>query len=189
MKIQNSQGKSMSLEEVANLPVPKAEGDGDTAEEMLVIEPSATSVAVPARPSLLVEMDVNSNLKPRILAHVGRMRAWDLRKLDIEMRARFSASLDVLAESFGALEDCLMALAQLGFEAKTTPATRIASKLAVGTPVTLRADIRATFAPIYTDEQLDSLTVVRTTDTHVQLMAGDSSNIGLVRIIHVDLKQ
>jgi hypothetical protein len=186
MKIQNSQGKSMSLEEVANLPVPKAKKD---VTSPMVMEPSAPSVAVPARPSLEVEIEVHQNLKPRIFAHVGRMRAWDLRKLDPSMAGRFSAALAGLGDASFQLEDMLRQLVQLGFEAKTTPATRIASKLAVGTPVTLRADIRATFAPIYTDEQLDSLTVVRTTDTHVQLMAGDSSNIGLVRIIHVDLKQ
>lgn len=222
MKIQNSQGKSMSLEEVANLPVPKAEGDGDTAEEILaslpdnpvcvkckkkaaevnadgfccvcqpplplVIEPSAPSVYVPPRPSLEVETEVNRHLKPRILAHVARMKAWDLRKLSVEDRATVSCSLDALAGCFVRVEDALAMLAKAGFVAKTTPVTRIAAKLEFGTKVTLRADQRETFAQIYTDEQIDSLSVVKTTDTHVQLMASDGSNVGLVKLIHVEIK-
>ena len=55
------------------------------------------------------------------------MRAWDLRKLDIENRAAFTGALDAMFGAFGRLEDCLMSLCQLGFEAKTTPATRIAA--------------------------------------------------------------
>ena len=71
------------------------------------------------------------------------------------------------------------------FIAKTTPVTRLASKLSHGSKVSLRDDQRAVYAKLYSAEQLDSLSVVKVTDTHVQLMADDGSNVGLVKIIHV----
>jgi hypothetical protein len=161
---------------------------GTAEKPPMAMEPNAPSVSVPPRPSLEVETEVNRRLKPRILAHVARMKAWDLRKLSIEDRATVSCSLDALASCFARVEDALAMLAKAGFVAKTTPVTRIAAKLEFRTKVTLRADQRETFAQIYTDEQLDSLSVTKTTDTHVQLMAADGSNIGLVKLIHVEIK-
>jgi hypothetical protein len=171
MKILNSQNETIPLAKVADLPVE-----------------TAPAVAVPPRPSLEVEMEVHQNMKPRIHAHVGRMRAWDLRKLPLEVRNEFTCALDAFGAGQERLEIAMAKLFTDGFVAKTTPATRIAAKLEPGARVTLRADQRATFAAIYTDEQLDSLSVVRTTDTHVLLQADDSSSIGLVKIIHVEIK-
>jgi predicted amidophosphoribosyltransferase len=161
------------------------------APKLSIAEKARAEVAATkaeARPSLEVETEVHQNLKPRMHAHVGRMRAWDLRKLPLEARNEFACALDAFALGQSRLETALSKLFAEGFVAKTTPATRLASKLEPGAHVAMRDDVRATFATVYTDEQLDSLTVVRTTDTHVLLQAGDSSNIGLVKIIHVEVK-
>jgi hypothetical protein len=97
-------------------------------------------------------------------------------------------AVDDLSDSFGRIGQILTMLAADGFEAKTTPVTRIAAKLTHGAKVSLREDQRAIFSKVYSDEQLDSLSVVKVTDTHVQLMAEDGSNLGLVRLIHVVVK-
>jgi len=148
----------------------------------------ASSVVAPSRPSLEVETEVHANLKPRVLAHVSRMKAWDLRKLGLVMVTSFSGAIEDLRCAVERVELELVKLALDGFVAKTTPVTRIAAKLQRGAKVTLREDQRAIFAKVYSDEQLDSLSVVRVTDTHVQLMAEDGSNLGLVKLIHVAVK-
>ena len=138
-----------------------------------------------SRPSLEVETEVHDNLRPRIEAHLGRMRAWDMRKLDIGVRGYFLLCMGQLETSFAAVGNWLETMRVSNFVAKTTPVTRLASKLSIGAKVSLRDDQRAIFAQLYSAEQLDSLSVAKATDTHVQLMVEDGSNIGLVRIIHV----
>ena len=147
--------------------------------------PAVEATKPDSRPSLEVETDVHHNLLPRIEAHLGRMRAWDLRKLTTEQRAAFTGAMDDLEADWMALTAALALLCEAGFVAKTTPVTRLASKLTHGSRVSLRDDQRAIFAQLYSAEQLDSLSVVKVTDTHVQLMADDGSNVGLVKIIHV----
>ncbi|HEY5955774.1 MAG TPA: hypothetical protein VIV60_04440 [Polyangiaceae bacterium] len=215
MKV-TSQGKELPLSEVAKLPV--LEGDGEPAKEILDSIPDAPvcvkckklasevspdgfcNICQPPlpkvleepkpepRPSLEVETEVNCNLKPRIMAHVGRMRAWDLRKLEAPAQASFRAAIDELSTAADKVEFELVKLKLAGFVAKTTPVTRIAAKLARGTQVDLREDQRATFSMVYTEEQLNSLSVVQATDSHVLLAAADGTNIGLVKIIHVEPK-
>ena len=202
MKILNSRNETIPLEEVAKMPVEQDSDDilasipaapmcGVCAPQPSIAEKARAEVAATkaeSRPSLEVEMEVHQNLKPRIFAHAVRMRAWDLRKLPLDLRNEFTCAIDAFCAGQGRLEIAMAKLCAEGFEAKTTPVTRLAAKLEAGSRVALRADQRATFATCYTDEQLDSLTVVRTTDTHVLLQAGDSSNIGLVKIIHVEVK-
>lgn len=218
MSIQNSQGEKIPLAKVAELPVQtegdgetaqeildsipdvpvcvkckrrafevNADGFCNVCQPPLprVTENSAPMVV---RPSLNVETEVNRNLRPRLVAHLGRMRAWDLRSLPVEDQGSFSGALLNLDVSFAQVERWLDKLASSGFVAKTTPVTRIASKLDRGTPVSLRDDKLAEFASVYTAEQLGSLSVGRITPTHVQLFTGDGESIGLVKIIHVELK-
>jgi hypothetical protein len=209
MKIQNTEGKEITVSDVASLP---AEGDGETAEEILASLPDMpvcvkckkkaaevnsdgfccvcqpplphTQPAVP-RPSLAVETDVNRNLRPRLMAHIGRMRAWDLRELPVDDAQEFTGALSTLASTFTLLERCLDKLALRGFVAKTTPVTRIAAKLYQGSRVSLREDKLAEFSTVYTQEQLEGLTVGRLTPTHAQLLTSDGESIGLVKLIHV----
>ena len=171
--------EALDAEETAE-PIPATDENLAKAEASL---PKAEQ-----RPSLEVETEVHDNLRPRIEAHLGRMRAWDLRSLPIGDRGEFILRMGQLETSFTALGEWLETLRVSNFVAKTTPTTRIASKLTHGTKVSLRDDKRAEFAQVYSAEQLDSLSVVKTTDTHVQLMAEDGSNIGLVRICHVVVK-
>ena len=133
-------------------------------------------------------IEVHNNLRPRIQQHVDTMGTWDTRKLPNAQRIQVSGALADLVAAYDRVGFVLSLLRVGRFVAKTTPTTRIASKLTHGTKVTLRDDKRAEFAQVYSDEQLNSLAVVKTTDTHVQLMAEDGSNIGLVRICHVVVK-
>jgi hypothetical protein len=162
--------------------------DENLAKAEAQLEKGASSVVAPPRPSLEVETEVHDNLRPRIDAHLGRMRAWDLRKLDIGYQSRFRDAIDRSEAAFKDIGSTLAMLSREGFVAKTTPVTRLASKLTQGARVSLRDDQLAIFAKVYTEEQLDTLFVAKVSDTHVQLMADDGSNLGLVRIIHVVLK-
>jgi hypothetical protein len=228
MKVQNSQGKTIPLAQVAELttipgkevskdgPIAIFSGDIMDSDGTLEAGVEAAIVTIPAtdenlakaevalekmeesrrgfdvkpgqRPSLEVETEVHVNLLPRIEAHLARMRAWDLRKLSQETRQKLIAAMDTLANSTSEISTLLDYMRTTGFVAKTTPVTRLASKLFVGARVSLRDDQREIFAKVYSEEQLDSLSVVKVTDTHVQLMAEDGSNLGLVRIIHVTVK-
>ena len=199
MKIKTQRGDNLSIEDVAKLP--RIEADGGLNEDAMEI---LKFISVPAtnenlakaeatlpkeqRPSLEVETEVHDNLRPRIEAHLARMRAWDLRSLDPESIHAFRFILDHIQQGVEALTKRLKHLSATGFVAKTTPVTRIAAKLTRGARVDLRADKRAEYAQVYSDEQLNSLSVVKVTDTHVQLMADDGSNVGLVKVCHVRLK-
>ena len=162
--------------------------DENLAKAEAQLNRDASSVVVPPRPSLEVETEVHVNMLPRVHAHIGRMRAWDLRKLPAAQAVQVRGSIDDLSAAFARVGDVLTMLAKDGFEAKTTPVTRIAAKLQSGAKVSLREDQRSIFSKVYNDEQLDSLSVVKVTDTHVQLMAEDGSNLGLVKLIHVAVK-
>jgi hypothetical protein len=140
------------------------------------------------RPSLEVETEVHDNLAPRIEAHLARMRAWDMRKLEPVLEQQFRSAMVGVGVAWASLGTALGELMVAGFVAKTTPVTRLASKLSIGAKVSLRDDQREIFAKVYSDEQLGSLSVVKVTDTHVQLMAEDGSNLGLVKIIYITLK-
>ena len=140
MKIQNSHGKTISKEEVASLPV---EGDGDSADENLAKAEAELPEKPGQRPSLEVESEVHANLWKRILAHLGRMRAWDLRKAGDMYAGEFRDAIQSLEEEWKRVTNCLDALSLIGFVAKTTPVTRIASKLTFGALVDLREDQRA----------------------------------------------
>ena len=204
MKIKNSRDEEIPLAKVAEMPVPMVDDtfidpcsnsaiavlatDENLAKEEAQLDKDASSVVVPPRPSLEVETEVHENLRPRVEAHLARMRAWDLRKLPAAQAVQVRGAIDDLSAAFARVGDVLAMLAKDGFEAKTTPVTRIAAKLQRGAKVSLRKDQRAIFAKVYSDEQLDSLSVVKVTDTHVQLMAEDGSNLGLVRLIHVTVK-
>jgi len=177
MKVMTASQGEIPIAEVANLPVPEAASDHD---EFATSNKDTTS-----RPSLEVETEVHNNLRPRIEAHLGRMRAWDLRKLPVEQRGEFLICMGQLETAFSAVGNWLETMRVSNFIAKTTPVTRLASKLSHGSKVSLRDDQRAVYAKLYSAEQLDSLSVVKVTDTHVQLMADDGSNVGLVKIIHV----
>ena len=182
MKVQTSQGE-IPIAEVANLPVPEA---AQEALDKMEASRMGYDVGKPdSRPSLEVETEVHDNLRPRIEAHLGRMRAWDLRKLPVEQRGEFLICMGQLETAFSAVGNWLETMRVSNFIAKTTPVTRLASKLSHGSKVSLRDDQRAVYAKLYSAEQLDSLSVVKVTDTHVQLMADDGSNVGLVKIIHV----
>jgi hypothetical protein len=221
IKVTNSQGKVLSVEQVAELPMnedakaakvrhmyandgicyqshtvpgevcrakresaPRGQPELATTAAEFTVGAGST----PSRPSLEVETEVHSNLAPRIHAHIGRMRAWDLRKLPAAQATQVKGALDDLSEAYARLSLILAQLTADGFVAKTTPVTRIAAKLEKGAKVHLREDQLEVFSKVYSPEQLASLSVVRTTDTHVQLMADDGSNFGLVRIIHVTVK-
>jgi hypothetical protein len=159
--------------------------DENLAKAEAQLEKDASSVVVPPRPSLEVETEVHDNLRPRIEAHLGRMRAWDLRKIRREQEQQVRAAIVGVDLAWTNLADALNMLHGEGFVAKTTPVTRMASKLTHGAKVSMRDDQRAIFAKVYTKEQLDTLFVAKVYDTHVQLMADDGSNLGLVKIIHV----
>jgi hypothetical protein len=162
--------------------------DENLAKADAQLDKDASSVVVPPRPSLEVETDVYYNLNPRIDAHLARMRAWDYRKLSDDDRIRHVTAMYDMILAWKRIGESLIHLRASGFVAKTTPFTRIAAKLQHGAKVSLREDQRAIFAKVYSDEQLDSLSVVKVTDTHVQLMAEDGSNLGLVKLIHVSVK-
>ena len=201
MKIISPSNKTIKLSEVAELdqgPTITLEGgevvDVDMghpksvpATDENLAKAEATLPKVEQRPSLEVETEVHSNLIPRIEAHLARMRAWDLRKA-ASSGCPLRDAIASVEHSWSELSNELALLRADGFVAKTTPVTRIAARLQRGAKVSLREDQRAIFAKVYSDEQLDSLSVVKVTDTHVQLMAEDGSNLGLVRLIHVVVK-
>jgi hypothetical protein len=187
MKIQNSRGETMTMDELANMPVPEADGPPVTPAEDEAMETLATAPMV-ARPSLEVETEVNENLMPRVLSHVGRMRAWDLRSLTPDMRLSFTGAVEDLAAAFARLQDELGKLAAFGFVAKTTPVTRLRAVLTAGTKVNLRADKRAEFSEVYPAEVLDNLTVGAVGATHALVVSGERE-LGPVKLIHLEVKE
>jgi hypothetical protein len=147
------------------------------------------TVSTPPRPSLDCEMEVHDNLSQRIHAHVNRMLAWDTRKLDIERRVSFVGAASDLKAACTRVARELLALKSAGFIAKTTPATRILSKLEVGARVLLKPAQCDVFAEAYSREQLSSLRVVRVAGNHVQLEASDGTGLGLVKLCHIALPE
>jgi hypothetical protein len=147
------------------------------------------TVPMVKRPSLEVEREVHDNLMPRLQAHVGRMCSWDLRKLSPERRVAFSGAILDLSAAFARVSAELTMLESAGFVAKTTEATRMSSRLPIGTKVRLREDKFGEFRQVYSDEQLNSLAVAKKTDTHVLLIAADGTNIGLVKFCQIDLEE
>ena len=152
------------------------------------LEKDASSVVLPPRPSLEVETEVHDNLRPRIEAHLTRMRAWDMRKLAPAIEQQFRAALVGVDLAWVNLADALNALHGAGFVAKTTPVTRIASKLAIGTRVSMREDKRVEFLSLYSEEQLAYLEVQKVGPQHAVVIAGDGTSLGPVKLIHLVVK-
>jgi hypothetical protein len=177
------------------------ETPGDVpVEELPVLElndeaktPAPTSTVpdepvAPPRQSLEVETEVHDNLRPRIEAHLTRMRAWDMRKLEPSIEQQFRAALIGVDLAWVYLADAINALHKAGFVAKTTPVTRIAAKLEAGTRVSLREDKRAELLSLYSEEQLDSLEVQKVGPQHAVVIAGDGTSLGPVKLIHLVVK-
>jgi ethanolamine utilization microcompartment shell protein EutS len=76
-----------------------------------------------------------------------------------------------------------------GFVAKTTPTTRLASKLVPGARVRLVEAKAREYAQLFSKEQLDALEVApgakSVTATHAKVIAGDGETVGCFKLCHL----
>jgi hypothetical protein len=189
MKIETNDGPIKDLADIANIPLipgPEEVGIPGICESTLdgIGEPE-----VKVRPSLDVAIENLANLTKHVAPFCGRLRSWDTRLLTGEMEVRFKGAVEDLAASFVRLTDQLTALRSVGFVAKTTPMSRMRSKLQLGSKV--RIDSKNLSAggweTMFTAEQLNSLEVERLTGKHAFLKAGDGTSIGAVKLTCIEL--
>jgi len=150
--------------------------------------PTGEKSKVPPRPSLDVAIDSHASISLRLLPFFKRMRSWDIRKLESDLASRFLNSITNLENNWQALQNALESMRRSGFVAKTTIATRTAAKLRPGDSVQLTDKQYAIFSQLYSKEELDDLTVIASTSTHV-FLTGPTHNIGALRICHIKPKQ
>lgn len=152
------------------------------AHAALMQEVNRQHVDVPSRPSVEVAIDTLSHLSDRIGALLGRIKAWDLRALPDEIALRFSGAVsdvDIDVQRLGAQ---LVALQAMGFEAKTTPTTRLLAKLCVNSKVKLTEKAHKEFLTAFKPEQLEDLQVTHIGARHVFITSGTGTSLGLVKL-------
>ena len=191
MEIETPEGivtKSSDIPDLPIIPPPQAPAEVGIPG---VCEPTLDGVGEPdkdTRPSLDVALENLAHLAARVAPLCGRLRSWDIRALDAGIATRFQGSVADLEDAFVRMSDQLVAMRAMGYVAKTTPITRLRAKLSPGVPVRLTSKALVEFAGAFGQEQLDSITVARTTATHALLSCSDGTNLGLVKLSCIELK-
>jgi hypothetical protein len=167
--------------------------NGEKPEDMPVLDfkvpqgesPNVPSVELPPRPSLDVAIESHQRHTEHLEPFITRLRTWDTSKLLPDRRESICASISGVEKAMAVLGADLAYLRSIGFVARTTVYTRMASGLKPGDRVTLRADQNAEFRQLYSQEQLDSLEVSRVGQKAAELRSGDGSILGMVKLIHI----